>query len=219
VKAIDMMGSRNLMVGLIFLVIAGSIIGLLLSAKEPEFTRFIDGITGMLKRDNLILYSERVLVKNVPKNGLNQYKMMIAYFDSVGLSISELSEMPGIKYYDMWFYKSTYASKKYFTEKREYRRSETYDHIAPYVYLGHISMFHCGLDSIKWVIKISRKIGIDDDDYAINESTILSNQCGANIGGAEERDELLGNFIGRAKENDELVRYYMELKDKKNANR
>jgi hypothetical protein len=214
-KIKDKMKSNKIVTcSIIFGIIVGVIMLLLqlLTHKDPEFTQFTDGIT----RDLQDRYYENILVKNAHKNGLGQYEMMIAYFDSVGLSISDLSEMPGIKYYDMWFYKSTEATRKYFTEKREDRRSKDFDRIEPYVYLGHISMFHCGHDSTEWVTKVSIKTGVSEEDDIIYESTVLSNECGANID--EENDRLLGYFIGRAKENDELVRYYMELKDKKNAN-
>jgi hypothetical protein len=208
-KIKDKMKSSKLMRHSVFLVIIFGMIVLLLQLlihKEPEFTQFTDVL-----QDS---YYENVLVKNAPKNSLEQYKMMIAYFDSAGLSTSKLSKKLGVKYYDMRFYESTDAARKYFTEKLEDRRSKSFDHIEPYVYLGRISMYRCMHDSTKWVIKISRKIGIDKDNYPINEFTVLSNECG-NIGRAKENDKLLGYFIDGAKENGELVKYYIELRDKR----
>jgi hypothetical protein len=92
--------------------------------NEAEFTRIIEGRTWGLQRSDSSYYREDVLVKNISRNkphDVEQSKMMIAYFDSVGLSIDYLSsEMPEIKLYRMSFYKSTHATRKYFVEKKRF---------------------------------------------------------------------------------------------------
>ncbi|MDR1811920.1 MAG: hypothetical protein LBQ87_03765 [Candidatus Fibromonas sp.] len=187
--------------------------------SEIEFTRIVEGKTSGLQRDSSV-YSEKILVKHIPKDFSEQSKIMIAYFDSVGLSISDLSKMPEIKYYDMSFYKSTYATRKYFVEEKdvpysERKRSDRLDE----TYLGDVSISRCKNDAklvdvsitrykndakkwLKWLISTDRTLGRADEEFII-EIIMLLNECGS------------VPYI--AKENKELVKYYMELRDKNNA--
>jgi hypothetical protein len=73
-------------------------------------------------------YIERTLVKNIPRNKVRQSKIMINYFDSVGLTINDILEMPGIKNYTMDFFKLTNVTRRYFIEKRgsTYNGNKTY---------------------------------------------------------------------------------------------
>ena len=137
-------------------------------------------------------YVEDVLVKNMPKNKLEQSKIMIAYFDSVGLSIDDLvTKMPEVNLYIMFFYKSTNA--KYYVVKN----NETS--------LGTVALNCCKDDTTRWEVTINRPIpGVyyEDGDYR-NETVVLLNPC-----------EPIHPYW--ATENRELENYYNELRDKRN---
>jgi len=126
--------------------------------------------------------------------------MMIAYYDSAGLSIDELLKMPEIKHYYMNFYISTYATRRYFIEKK----GDTYD--GNETDLGLIYVGRCKDDSTKWEIKIGRNLGVenkaDDYDKQGGQSTreFLQNECSP--GWYEDNKD------------NELVKYYTGLRDK-----
>jgi len=169
-----------------------------------EFTRIIEGRNWGLQPDDSCWYTERILIKNAPQNNLEQSKIMIAYFDSIGFSVHELSKMPEIKYYHMFFCKSTRATRRFFIEINDVneRKYLTYD--ANKTYLGDIFVGHCKNDSNKWRISITRNLGTEPDcEYigAKTRSEFLQNECDSNW--------------YEANKNNELVRYYMELRDKK----
>ena len=172
--------------------------------NNVEFTRIIVGTDSCS-------YMERVLVKNIPRNNVIQSKIMISYFDSIGLSINNLVESPEIKYYHIFFYKSTDETRRYFIDKNfsvAYDGNETY--------LGSIGVLRCKRDSTKWKIEISRNLGTAEN-YDIQgpqtEEQYLQNECDS-IWYRHDKHDNLVTYYGVDK-NNELVKYYMELKNKK----
>jgi hypothetical protein len=177
-----------------------------------EFARFIEGKTLNINRDSSA-YTEYIIVKNMPKDDLEQSKIMVAYFDSVGLSLNYfMTKMPEIKTYYIVFHKSTYVTRKYFTEASKdwtNRRNlssmlvKSFVSNEPETYLGNVSMFRCRHDLTKWAITTDRKTGVSRDNYVEKETVILLDGC--------------DSYWSGVKENKELVKYYMELRDKNNA--
>jgi hypothetical protein len=155
-------------------------------------------------------YYEHILVKNMPKDKLSQSKVMISYFDSAGLSINDfVTKMPEIKYYYMNFDKSTFATRRYFTEaKKQWAGEYPYINLwkkygySPENRLGYVIMSRCKNDTSKWKIKTNINVGISEDDYVIWEETVLFNEC--------------DSCWYETNKNNELVKYFWELKDKKN---
>jgi len=168
--------------------------------NDVEFTRITEGQTWMGQSDDNFYYYEHILVKNIFRNkphDAEQSKMMIAYFDSAGLSIDELLKMPEIKHYYMYFYISTYATRRYFIEKKgdTFNGNETD--------LGLIYTGRCKDDSTKWEIKIGRNLGTADNyDKQGGHSTreFLQNECSP--GWYEDNKD------------NELVKYYTGLREK-----
>jgi hypothetical protein len=167
--------------------------------NDVNFTRIIIGRTWTLQGNDSSWYVEDILVKNIPRNNMKESKIMIAYFDSMGLSMDDLSMMPEIRDYNMFFYRSTRATRRYFIEKntnKAYNANKTY--------LGNILVGRCGNNSTKWMVSITRNLGTEPDaDYV----------------GCKTKDEFLQNECDpswyETNKNNELVRYYMELKGKK----
>jgi hypothetical protein len=128
---------------------------------------------------------------------------MINYFDSVGLSVNDLLEMPGINHYFMHFYKSTDATRRVFVENQHV---STYD--GNRTYLGNLFVGYCRCDSTKWRVIIARNLGTSED---------------FDILGAVTKDEYLQNDCDpgwyEANKNNELVRYYMELRSRRESPR
>jgi len=150
--------------------------------------------------DDSSFYYETILVKNMPKNKIEQSKTMIAYFDSVGFTINTLSRMSGIKYYSMDFYKSTSATIGYFVKGEP----DLYKYNANKTYFGAVTIMRCKSDSTKWSVQIIRNLGTARDyehDGPDLSRTILLNGC--------------RSYIHDDEKNDELLRYYMELRNKK----
>jgi len=145
-------------------------------------------------------YNETILVKNMPRNKIEQSKTMMAYFDSVGLTINALSKMSRIKHYSMDFYKSTSATIRYFVKEEP----NLYTYNGNKTYLGGVTMRRCKIDSTKWDVQILRNLGTAKD-YKHNgpdmSRIMLLNEC--------------RSYIHDDERNDELLRYYMELKNKK----
>jgi hypothetical protein len=168
---------------------------------DAEFTRITVGQIGA--DEDFPYYLERVLVENISRNkphDLEQSKMMIAYFDSAGLSVNELLEMPEIKFYSMSFYKSTHETRKLFVEKK---RVSTYN--GNKTHLGSVIIRRCE-EPTKWRIRITRNLGtadsFDHQGQAIKYE-FLQNEC--------DHDWYEAN------KDNELVKYYMELREKRNA--
>jgi hypothetical protein len=111
--------------------------------------------------------------------------------------------MPEVKFYAMHFFKSTRATRKHFVEKKKvftYNGNETY--------LGSVTLWRCKDDSTKWRIRITRNLGtadsFDHQGPAIKYE-FLQNEC--------DHDWYEAN------KNNELVKYYMGLREKRNINR
>jgi hypothetical protein len=174
--------------------------------NDVEFTRITEVRTcGLQYNDNSWCY-EKVLVKNISRNkphDAEQSKMMIAYFDSAGLSVNEFLEMPEIKHYRMSFYKSTHETRKYFVEKK---KVSTYN--GNEIDLGDIYMGRCEDDSAKLKISIDRNLGTSEDYDKL---------------GANAKREFLYNECDPdwypSKDSKELVKYYVGLRYKRNAKR
>jgi hypothetical protein len=171
--------------------------------NDAKFTRIT---VGQIETDkDFFYYSERVLVENISRNkpyDVEQSKMMIAYFDSVGLSVDELLKMPEIKLYAMFFFKSTHETRKHFVEKKvsTYNGNKTY--------LGSVALVRCKDDPAKWEIDIDRNLGTADSfDHQgpATKNEFLQNECDPDW--------------YEANKDNELVKYYMELKAKRNINR
>jgi hypothetical protein len=145
-------------------------------------------------------YSETILVKNMPKNKIKQSKTMVAYFDSVGRSINDLTRMSGIEYYSMSFYKSTFATRRYFVKRDP--NAHTYN--GNKTYLGSVVIMSCKCDSAKWNIHVLRNLGTARE-YEYNgpdlAMTTLFDEC--------------RSYIPDDEKNEELVRYYMELRNRR----
>jgi hypothetical protein len=132
---------------------------------------------------------------------MKQSKIMISYFDSIGLSMNNLLEMPEIKAYKMDFYKSTYATRAHFLEDRWGSTSN-----GNKTYLGSLHMGHCQNDSTKWRVRIVRNLGTSEDFDILGpviEDEYLQYDCDSNW--------------YEANKNNELVRYYMELRRRRGA--
>jgi len=130
----------------------------------------------------------RILVKDVPKNDLDRSKMMIAYFDSAGFSdVSRVDEV-----YIMKFHKLNYK-----TSDGGYKAE--YD-------LGGVSMVRCK-NTAGWKIQFSLSTSAmrqyEDGPMPITEDTMLLDECGCEFDWWEDN------------KNEELVKYYAELRSKK----
>jgi len=184
---------------LIGVMFVGLVVGLLAGCNnEVEFTRIVKGRTWALQHYDSTWYKEYVLVKNIPRKKIKQSKIMITYFDSVGLSIDNLREMPEINHYFMYFWKSTLITREHFIEKTYIRNINSNE-----TYLGDIYVGRCKKDFTKWNVVIGINLGTDPDaDYT----------------GGHIKEEYLQNDCDPAwyeshKDND-LVKYYMELRNK-----
>jgi len=169
--------------------------------NNVEFTRTDGGIVP--QGFDSSFYLETILVKNMPKNKIKKSKIMITYFDSVGFTINDLSKMYRIKYYNMSFYKSIDATIRYFVK----REPDLHTYNGNKTYLGAVTVMRCKSDSTKWSVQISRNLGTARD-YEHNgpnlSKTVLLNEC--------------NSYIHDDEKNDDLVRYYMELRNKKKKN-
>jgi len=130
----------------------------------------------------------RILVKDVPKNDLDKSKMMIAYFDSAGFS--DVSRVD--KVYIMKFHKLNYT-----TSDGGYKAE--YD-------LGGVSMVRCKNTAgwkIQFSLSTSAMMQYEDGPMPITEDTMLLDECGYEFAWWEDN------------KNEELVKYYAELRSKK----
>jgi hypothetical protein len=157
-----------------------------------------------------------ILVRNMPKDQLEKSKIMIAYYNSVGLSCSEFIDQYLDKdVYIMSFLKSTRATLKYNNKVernllkglppprvRQLRGSET--QFRKKSYLGRIRMSRCENDSTKCMISIFVDTGVSEDGWLQTDRTVLFNEC----------DD--GRYWNKVDYDNELVKYFMELRSKRN---
>lgn len=78
--------------------------------RKPEFVR------AMPESPIDSKYFENILVRHPPKDTMEQIKMMLNYYDSVGMALAELKVRNDINYYDMSFLRTTYATRKFYLE-------------------------------------------------------------------------------------------------------
>lgn len=135
---------------------------LLLAAcnPKPEFTRIITWD----KTDSY--YGETILVKHTPKNALEQIKMMIAYYDSVGMSLTELKSRRDITMSSMWFIKDTKSTRRYYWEGEEdvqTNPNETFIGKILFVEVDDENEFKVSKDSAKWRVAVYINLGDEPD--------------------------------------------------------
>ena len=137
--------------------------------STPEFTRVIDGKDVGFPMSTGLWYSEIILVKHTPRDTLERIKMMIAYYDSVGMSLSELKQRGDILGYIMTFWKDTRVTRAYFWETARLERpywSRFHSEPDPNeTLIGDISAFQLD-DKNRYIAKVlsdSAKWGIDLD--------------------------------------------------------
>jgi hypothetical protein len=142
----------------------------------------------------------------MPKDHLERCKIIIAYVDSVGLSINDLSKMPGIKYYCVSFYKQTPTTIRYFIKKDHSGRDAFRDAYRDGI--GTIFMRRCEDDSTRWEVRIRKNLGMADlryDGYPNTVEIMLFDECRPRV-----------PIYDVYEKNEELVKYYMGLRNKKN---
>ena len=185
---------------LIFVIIVGSI-GLFYSnVLQPPFIHINKGKSlNINRRDSTYIYTENILVTHPPKDTLERMKMMINYYDTAGVSLADLKKQGDITYYFMGFSKNTCATRKVHLEKQrnvECNSNETY--------IGAISIAPIRESPDKWKIGISYNLGTEPDaDYI----------------GCKTKNYILydesGSYFYEKHKDDEIVRYYHELQERK----
>ena len=187
---------------LIFVIIVGSI-GLFYSnVLQPPFIHINEGKSLDINRrgrDSTYIYTEEILVAHPSKDTLECMKMMINYYDTVGVSLADLKRQGDITFYYMGFEKNTCATRKFHLEKQrnvECNSNETY--------IGDICIVRMEESPDKWKIEISYNLGTEPDaDY-----------IGPKLKYYILYDERDSNFYEKHKY-DEIVRYYHELQERK----
>ena len=187
---------------LIFVIIVGSI-GLFYSnVLQPPFIHINEGKSLDINRrgrDSTYIYTEEILVAHPSKDTLECMKMMINYYDTVGVSLADLKRQGDITFYYMGFEKNTCATRKFHLEKQrnvECNSNETY--------IGAISIAPIRESPDKWKIEISYNLGTEPDaDY-----------IGPKLKYYILYDERDSHFYEKHKY-DEIVRYYHELQERK----
>lgn len=139
---------------------------LMACSSTPEFTRIIRGKARTGTLSDSLIYQEVILVNNTPKDTLKQIKMLIAYYDSMGISLHELKQRGDLGGYSMFFVKDTKDTRKlYLEDKKDIQTNPNKTHI------GSISVFRTDeggdlsmiLDSTKWKFSVYINIGNDPD--------------------------------------------------------
>lgn len=135
--------------------------------STPEFTRIIDGKDKVGLTSDGLFYGETILVKHTPKDTLERIRMMIAYYDSVGMSLSELKRRGDIAHYSMEFVKDTRSTRKRYLKKEKYVQTNPNE-----TYIGYIIVFQMDenkyiakvlSDSAKWKVEAYINLGDDPD--------------------------------------------------------
>ena len=135
--------------------------------STPEFTRVIDGKDKVGLTSDGLFYGETILVKHTPKDTLERIRMMIAYYDSVGMSLSELKRRGDIAHYSMEFVKDTRSTRKRYLKKEKYVQTNPNE-----TYIGYIIVFQMDenkyiakvlSDSAKWKVEAYINLGDDPD--------------------------------------------------------
>lgn len=143
--------------------------------STPEFTRIINGKDKIGLTSKGLFYGETILVRHTPKDTLDRIKMMIAYYDSVGMHLPELKKRGDLTTYSMDFVKDTRATRKLYLKRdtlasgREVTDVETDPNET---FIGYIIIFQMDEDkhisetlsnSARWIIKVYINRGDDPD--------------------------------------------------------
>lgn len=184
---------------LIFVIIVGGIVFFYSNISQPPFIHITEGKDLDVHRIDSTYYSESILVAHPPKDTLERMKMMINYHDTTGLSLADLKKRGDITFYYMGFVKNTCATRKFHLEKQMHVKCNDNE-----TYIGSICIARMEESPDKWKIVINYNLGTEPDaDYIGTKSKdyILY----------DERDS---NFYEKYKD-DEIVRYYHELQERK----
>lgn len=149
-----------IVIGALFLVACNS---------KPEFTRIIDGKSEVSPTSDGLFYGETILVKHAPTDTLELLKMMIAYYDSVGISLPELKQRGDLADYSMDFVKDTRATRKHYLIKEKDVQTNPNE-----TYIGYIIVLQLDSenqyitkvlsDSAKWKVEVYINLG--NEPYA-----------------------------------------------------
>jgi len=176
---------------LIFLMPAVFSVTLDLLTDVFEYEWIVTGKVEFLDRitypDEIYMH-EWIYAKNMPKNILKRNKIIIAYFDSTGISTDDfINKMPEIKWYKM-----------------EFERLTEHDYVETGIdpFYGYVHIYRCENDPAKCIL--TTRVSISRDGLRLSEVTVLLNECDSGWYDANK--------------NNELVKYYKELRDKKNTN-
>jgi hypothetical protein len=116
--------------------------------------------------------------------------------------------MSGIKRYGVFFYKKTHHTVNYVIKAIRSGRYAFRDLTREKI--GTMHMGRCDDDSAKWKVEVTKSLGktnLYEHGYPKTVDIMLFNECRSSI------PEYY--YPERHEKNDELVRYYMELKNKK----
>ena len=190
---------KNIVTG-ISVIIVGSIGFFYSNVSQPPFIHITTG-KGLdtHRTDSTYWYIEDILVAHPPKDTLERMKMMINYYDTAGVSLADLKRQGDITFYYMGFEKNTCATRKFHLEKQrnvECNSNETY--------IGDICIVRMEESPDKWKISISYNLGTEPDaDYI----------------GCKTKDYILydesDSYFYEKHKDDEIVRYYHELQERK----
>ena len=185
---------------LISVIIVGSI-GLFYSnVLQPPFIHINEGKSlDINRKDSTYIYTEDTLVAHPPKDTLECMKMMINYYDTAGVSLADLKRQGDITFYYMGFSKNTCATRRFYLENQvhvECNSNETY--------IGDICIAPIRESPDKWKISISYNLGTEPD----------ADDIGPKIKEYLLYDERDSGFYEKHKD-DEIVRYYHELQERK----
>jgi len=150
-------------------------------------------------------FSTDVLVENVPKDREKLQRLMIYHFLHIFSGIDTLQTYTDVSSFLCTFIKSTSKTRMYFIDKIGYRYGDVYtdDIIDNKTYIGTIVILRCKEDAKKMVVYVDVSLGKaieynPKDSYT--EDHTLQNDCDP-------------DWYEANKDND-IVKYYMELRNK-----
>jgi len=151
-------------------------------------------------------FSINILVEHTPKNKITLQRLMIYHFLRMTSGVDTIQTHSELKSAICTFIKSTPITRRYFTAPPKYSYGDAYADgiITDKTYIGGIAVDRCKDDHTKLMVEIY--VSLENNyEYKVRspkqERHILLNEC--------EPDWYESN------KNNELVKYYMELKDKK----
>lgn len=145
-------------------------------------------------------YFESILVTHTPIDTMEQIKMMLNYYDSVGMVLAELKVRNDINYYAMGFWRNTYATRKFYLDNDITMMCNRNKTSIGAVCLWNTKELGKCKRSGKWKIDVSINLGTEPDaDY-----------IGTNTRSYLLLDESDPDWWENNK-NDELVQYFRKL--------